>query len=210
MSPTFKSLLFPGLFTLAYSIAATAYCLSIGNSEFLFYVAVMIVLGGVISAIHFKARFSPACIWALSLWGLIHMAGGLVKVGGDAEVLYNLWLVGEGYGRGVKYDNFAHSYGFAVATWAAWQCLRRSLADTTPRFGPLFGAVMIGEGLGALNEIIEFTATQLMPKTNVGDYANNAWDLVFNLIGCIVAAVLIAIFGRRTPGAAFDAAKQGR
>jgi hypothetical protein len=192
-----KALLPPGLFTVAYSIAATAYCLSIGNNEFLIYVGIMVVVGGIVAAIHTKARFSPLCIWALSLWGLFHMAGGLVKVGGDAEVLYNLWLVGDGYGRGIKYDNFAHAYGFGVATWAAWQCLRRSLADTTPRFGPLFGAVMIGEGLGALNEIIEFTTTQILPKTNVGDYANNAWDLVFNLMGCIIAAILIAAFGRR-------------
>ncbi|MGE3107047.1 MAG: DUF2238 domain-containing protein [Phycisphaerales bacterium] len=188
-----RSLLFPGVFVLAYSIAAAAYCLSIGNHEFLFYVAVMLVLGCMIAGIHRAARFSTACLWALAFWGLAHMAGGLIKVPGQTGVLYNLWLVGSGYGRGIKYDNLAHAYGFGVATWAAWQCLRRSLADPAPRFAPLFAAVMIGEGLGALNEIIEFSATRIMPKTNVGDYANNAWDLVFNLAGCILAAVLIRI-----------------
>ncbi len=192
--------MWPGVFTVFYSAAAAGYCLSIGNTEFLFYVGVMIVLGAVVGAIHFKIGFTRECLWGLAAWGLMHMCGGLVKVGGDAGVLYNVWLVGEGYGRGIKYDNLAHAYGFGVATWAAWQCVRCSLADPSPRFGPLLGAVLIGEGLGAINEIIEFTATQVMPKTNVGDYANNAWDLVFNLIGCIAAAVLIKV-GSRTAGA---------
>ena len=48
-------------------------------------------------------------------------------------------------------------------------------------------------GLGALNEILEFIGVLLFPKTNVGDYFNNVWDLTFNTIGAIVAVIIIHI-----------------
>ena len=48
-----------------------------------------------------------------------------------------------------------------------------------------------GMGFGALNEMIEFIATLTIPETNVGGYNNTGWDLVFNLIGCALAAIII-------------------
>ena len=53
-------------------------------------------------------------------------------------------------------------------------------------------------GFGALNEVIEFAATQLLPNTNVGGYVNTGWDLVFNLLGSTIAACMIYGFGRRS------------
>jgi hypothetical protein len=50
-------------------------------------------------------------------------------------------------------------------------------------------------GLGAVNEVIEFAAVLLLPNTNVGGYMNTGWDLVANMVGSLVAAVLI-YFGR--------------
>ena len=49
------------------------------------------------------------------------------------------------------------------------------------------------EGLSdvMLNEMIEFIATLTIPETNVGGYNNTGWDLVFNLIGCALAAIII-------------------
>lgn len=184
------------LFGVAYTIAAAAYSLSMGNTEFVFYVVVMVVLGVLITGVHWRVGFSTPLIWALAVWGMLHMAGGLVRVPPDNDVLYNLWLVGHANGRGLKFDQFVHAYGFGTATWACWEALRTKLARTRPDIPTLTACVLAGEGLGAINEIIEFTATQFMPKTNVGDYANNAWDLVFNLFGCIVAATVIWLRGR--------------
>ena len=48
-------------------------------------------------------------------------------------------------------------------------------------------------GLGALNEIIEFIVTVFVPENNVGGYVNTALDLVFNLIGAVIAAVWIRL-----------------
>ena len=50
-----------------------------------------------------------------------------------------------------------------------------------------------GMGFGAANEVIEFAATILVPETNVGGYMNTGWDLVANLVGCVIAAVIIRL-----------------
>jgi hypothetical protein len=52
-------------------------------------------------------------------------------------------------------------------------------------------------GFGALNEVVEFAATQLLPDTNVGGYVNTGWDLVFNLVGSAAAALAIGLGGRK-------------
>ena len=57
-----------------------------------------------------------------------------------------------------------------------------------------------GMGFGALNEVIEFFAVMLLPKTNVGDYENTGWDLVANLVGATVAATTIRIVWKRRGG----------
>jgi hypothetical protein len=54
-----------------------------------------------------------------------------------------------------------------------------------------------GMGFGALNEIVEFVAVLSVPSTNVGGYINTGWDLVSNLVGCVLAAVAIRVCSRR-------------
>jgi hypothetical protein len=46
-------------------------------------------------------------------------------------------------------------------------------------------------GFGALNEVVEFAATLLVPETNVGGYVNTGWDMVSNLVGATTAAAAI-------------------
>ena len=54
----------------------------------------------------------------------------------------------------------------------------------------MFLIVMMGSGLGALNEILEFIAVLTMPDTNVGGYENTALDLCSNFLGSTIAAVV--------------------
>jgi hypothetical protein len=54
-----------------------------------------------------------------------------------------------------------------------------------------------GMGFGALNEVIEFIAVLTLPNTNVGGYENTGWDLVANLVGTIIAALVIRLGARR-------------
>src|SRR5262245_44542580 len=105
-------------FSLAYLVAAPLCAWAAGNGEFLFYVVVMLLLFAAVGVLHGRARLSLGGLWALSIWGALHMAGGLVPVpenwpiDGDVRVLYSLWLIP---GR-LKYDQVTHFYGFAVLT----------------------------------------------------------------------------------------------
>jgi hypothetical protein len=48
-------------------------------------------------------------------------------------------------------------------------------------------------GFGALNEVLEFIAVLTIPNTNVGGYENTAWDMVSNLVGSTIVAMLIRL-----------------
>ena len=188
-------------FTALYLAAATGGALLIGNREFLFYILVMLLLICAVWLVHRAVRLSTATLWALSIWGLAHMAGGLIVVpaswpiSGDIRVLYSLWLIPER----LKYDQVVHAYGFAVATWVCWQGLRAAIrqrgGDAVPTFGLMVLAAAAGMGLGALNEVVEFAATLLVPETNVGGYLNTGWDLVANAAGATTAALVIWLRG---------------
>ena len=188
-------------FTLAYLVAAVIGALATGNSEFILYIGIMAVLIGVIAFVHYRVNLMLATLWALTGWGAAHMAGGLVPVpeswpiNGDIRVLYSLWLIPER----LKYDQVLHAYGFGVTTWVCWQGLRSVLVrfgPARPTFGLMVLCAAAGMGFGALNEVIEFTATLLVPETNVGGYVNTGWDLVSNLTGTVIAATLIVLTGR--------------
>ena len=179
------------IFTGLYLAVSIVVAIGRGNKEFIFYVAVMVLLIALVWAVHRRVGLNTWTLWGLSLWGFLHMAGGLVPLGEDS-VLYNWWLIPER----LKYDQVVHAFGFGLTTWVCWQAMRRNLADPRPRFGPLFLCVAAGMGFGAMNEIVEFIATLTMPETNVGGYINTGWDLVANAVGATAAALLIARFDR--------------
>lgn len=188
-------------FTAFYIVTAGVAALSLGNQEFLFYIVVMIVLMLVVWIVHRSVSLSKPLLWALSLWGLAHMAGGLIPlpaswpIDGDIRVLYSLWLVPDR----LKYDQIVHAYGFGVATWVCWHGIRAAITsrggEAVPTLGLMVLAATAGMGLGALNELIEFAATLLVPETNVGGYLNTGWDLVANFVGAASAATVIGLRG---------------
>ena len=128
--------------------------------------------------------------------GLLHLPDGWPMENGS--VLYNLWLI-PGL---LKYDQLVHAYGFGITTWLCWQALSVGIARVskirpTPTIGLMVLCAAGGMGFGAFNEVVEFVATLTIPKTNVGGYVNTGWDLVANLVGCGLAAILIARFEPR-------------
>lgn len=186
------------LFNAAYMLAAVMGAVVQGNREFIFYIVVMLVLISVIGAVHRSVRLTTSLLWAFSLWGLAHMAGGLCPLpsgwpyNGNNEVLYSAWLIP----NLLKYDQIVHAYGFGITTWACWHILSHALRQpdggaVRPTFGILTLCAAAGMGFGALNEVIEFIAVLTIPNTNVGGYENTGWDLVSNLVGATIAAVII-------------------
>ncbi|MDJ0974546.1 MAG: DUF2238 domain-containing protein [Planctomycetota bacterium] len=198
-TPTRASLLPVGLFTAAYMAIAAVAALRVGNTEFVFYLVAMVVMILLVALVHTRVRLATATLWCLSVWGAMHMAGGLMPIPaswphkGEGLVLYNLWLIPER----IKYDQLTHAYGFGVCTWVCWQGLCRLTSAAQPTFGRLALAGLAAMGLGAMNEVIEFAATLSMPETNVGGYRNTGWDLVANLTGIVIAALWIRAATKR-------------
>lgn len=188
------------LFNGAYMVASVGASIAKGNTEFIFYIVVMLVLIAVMSWVHKLVGLTTPLLWALSVWGMLHMAGGLVPVpsgwpyNGEHAVLYSLWLIPDK----LKYDQIVHAYGFGITTWLCWHALSTSIRrvyniDLTPTLGKLTLCAAAGVGFGALNEVIEFIAVLTIPNTNVGGYENTGWDLVANLVGALCAAVIIRV-----------------
>lgn len=182
--------------TLTYLAVATIFAFRLNNWEFVFYIIVVLMLALFVASLHRHVNFTHGVLWCLSLWGLLHMTGGLVPtpehwpINGDKHVFYSWWLI-PGY---LKYDNVIHAYGFGIGTWVSWQTLHALLPKSLPTGGVLTLCVLAGMGLGAFNEIIEFIATLIIPSTNVGGYENTGWDLISNMIGSIIAALIIYHF----------------
>ena len=202
-----RTILRVALFTAAYILAASAAAVLRGNREFVFYIAVMVLLAAAVYLVDRRIRFSPLVLWGLSLWGLAHMAGGLVPVpeswpiSGEIRVLYSWWII-PGL---LKYDHVVHAYGFGVTTRVCWEGLQsilrgRGIVPVRPTAGMLVLCGAASLGFGALNEIVEFAAVLLVPETNVGGYYNTGWDLVSNLAGVLIAMAAIASSAQRERG----------
>lgn len=204
------------VFTAAYLVAATVLAAREANKEFMFYLGVMLVLVAIVWWVDRVITFSLGLLTCLSLWGAMHMAGGLLPVpadwpiNGDQRVVYSWWVVpfqlaGDGsVTYGLKYDHLTHAFGFGVMAWVSWQALRFSIRKMDPDrrqpVRPTFTTMTLcftaAMGFGAINEIIEFVATTLGP-TNVGGYINTSYDLISNAVGALLAVLLIALFRSR-------------
>lgn len=191
------------LFTVAYLVPFAVACVGGGNREFILYLVVMLTLIPAVAWLHARIHVHTATLWGLSLWGLAHLAGGLLSIPGEwphegEPVLYNWWIVP----RLLKYDQLVHAFGFGLSTWICWQGLqaafRRLGLTVRPSLGLLVLCVLGGMGLGAANELVEFLAVMTIPDTNVGGYENTGWDLVANAVGAVIAAVAIALCEPRT------------
>ncbi len=161
------------------------------NYEFIIYVVVVIFFFGLILFTNKKVNYPNSVLWGLSLWGLLHMSGGGILFK-DGSRLYELMLISisETYSI-LKYDQFVHIVGFFVATLVAFVLLKPLLRPIKKWTALSIVIIMAGLGFGALNEIVEFSATIIVPSTGVGGFVNTSLDLIANLIGAILAMIWI-------------------
>ena len=171
------------VFTVAYLICFLVYGLAVGSDVAVPYFVLIVLLVVLVCRLEVRFGLGAGTLWGLSVWGLGHMAGGIVPLGDD-RTLYNAVL-------GVDllhFDRLVHAFGFGFATLACGKVLRHWLPGRrVATAGQAVLVVLAGLGVGAINEIVEFAATLLLPDTNVGGYVNTGWDLVFDLTGGVVA-----------------------
>jgi putative membrane protein len=175
------------LFVIAFMSITTFMAINQGNHEFLFYGFTLLIIIYILVELHRRVTFTRTALWLLTIWGFLHMIGGTVPVSPEfvpdegSAVLYSFRLRPDL----PRYDQIIHAFGFFSATVACWEAVRVLLGARRSVTLSIIAAIM-GMGLGALNEVIEFIATRIT-DTNVGGYTNTGWDLVSNTIGTICA-----------------------
>ena len=180
------------IFTIVYAGGFFVYFLQIGNREFIWYILTLAAIAALIGVTRNVARYPVALLWALSIWGLLHMSGGSIRVGDS--VLYNFMVVPvthNGELSLLKFDQIVHFYGFGITAWLLWHLLYIHFEALHGTWTIHVYPALASMGLGATNEIIEFTAVLAFPNTNVGGYFNTSLDLVLNALGAIVVMIII-------------------
>ncbi|MFH1427524.1 MAG: DUF2238 domain-containing protein [Patescibacteria group bacterium] len=162
------------------------------NYEFLMYIGVIILFFSIVLYTNKKLQYPNIILWGLSFWAILHMSGGGLYIGG--KKIYELILiplVGEPYYI-FRFDQFVHILGFGVATLIMYHLLKPWLLEgNKSKVAIPIVVVMAGLGVGALNEIVEFIATVIVPETGVGGYINTSLDLVSDLVGALIALIII-------------------
>lgn len=182
------------IFTLTYLIISFFIFAKRANYEFLMYIGIIILIFALILATNRKVDYPNFTLWGLSIWGLLHMLGGGIIINGSvlyAKIL--IPLIGEPY-HILRYDQAIHILGFGVATLVMFVLLKPFLKFPIKNWTSIsILTIMAGFGVGALNEMIEFTATVIMPQTGVGGFINTSLDLVADFIGATIAMIYIRI-----------------
>jgi hypothetical protein len=177
-----------------YIVAWLVYGLVVGSKLMAPYIVIVAGIALAIAAADARIHFSMLVLAGLAVWGFGHLAGGLVPLEGD-RILYNATFLRWGH-----FDNVVHAIGFGTTGIGVWEATRSWLpAEPGHRFGTALIVCLLGQGVGAFNEVVEFGASHLLAATNVGGYENTGRDLVANLIGTAVAGWLVS---RRVAGSA--------
>jgi hypothetical protein len=176
-------------FTILYTVGLTAYGAAVGSPLTFLYAGINTGLFLLFALLHRTMRWSRPALWVASLVGLGNMLGGVLLV--DGQTLYLTNVIGP-----IGYDKVFHFAAAAGMSPIAWETVRRSLGTPNETFGVVLVTWLVVNGGGAVVEIAEFVGASI-GDVNVGDYANNALDLVANASGAALGVGLLARAGRR-------------
>lgn len=169
-------------FTIVYTGVLLAYGLAIDSPLTLLYTGINIGLFILFGVLHIWARWPVHALWAVSLVGLFNMLGGVLLVEGDA--LYKAEVLGP-----IRYDKVFHAVAAAAMVVIAWEAMKRWSDGVHHLGGQLLLTWLVVMGGGAVVEIAELIGSSLS-DVSVGDYGNNALDLVANAVGATVGIAL--------------------
>ena len=181
-------------FTIGYLAIFTILALINKNYEFLYYTFILSALIFIIVLYHKKIHLTKTILLGLTILGAMHIFGGNIHILGTR--LYDIWFIP----NILKYDNFVHAFGIFVATFVVYNFIHPHLDKKINHNAILLSLILvsIAMGIGAFNEILELGAVVFLGAAKqVGDYINNALDLVFNLGGSIIACFFIIKYHKR-------------
>lgn len=174
------------LFTIGYTFVLLGYGLMVDSPLAVLYTSINLGLMGLMVLLHRTIRWSPKALWMASLVGLGNMLGGVILIGG--QTLYLVEVIGP-----IGYDKLFHFTAAAMLSLLAWETVARVAGPDAPRGHaglPLIVWLVVCGG-GAIVEIAEYVGATV-GDVNVGDYANNAQDLIANASGALLGTALVA------------------
>lgn len=166
----------------AATVAFFVYGVAVENTAVYYYVPFTIVLIVLIGLLHRSARFTEVTLWMLVAIAIGNLAGGVLLVSGAP--LYELDLIGS-----IRYDKVYHAVASGIAVWASFDALETWVGER--RSALLVAAFLMAVGAGALVEVIEYIGSLIRENTIVGDYSNNAQDLIANTVGAGVGTAVV-------------------
>lgn len=181
-----KALRLVSLFIALYLALFTVLSYSRGNSEFLYYDLVFIVLLIILYLYRLQMRLSIPLAIALAAHGFLHLLGGNLYIGGIRLYDYDFFFLG--------YDNMVHAFGMFLVTIIVYNLLSRHLSNEVKKRRISLGLILLllSMGVGATAELFELLAVLYFDAgPRVGDYFNNAFDLVYNALGSFIAVIWI-------------------
>lgn len=171
------------LFTVVYTITLFAYGQTVDSPLTGLYTGINIGLFILFGVLNRWAKWPVHALWAVSLVGLGNMLGGVLLVGGVP--LYTAELVGN-----LRYDKVFHAVAAGALVVIAWEAAKRWAGTGYHEGGLLLLTWLVVMGGGAVVEIAELIGST-MSEVSVGDYWNNAYDLVANALGALVGIALV-------------------
>jgi hypothetical protein len=169
-------------FTVAYTVVLLVYGLSIDSPLTLLYTGINIGLFILFGVLYIWAQWPVHALWAVSLVGLGNMLGGVLLV--DGQALYMVEVLGP-----IHYDKVFHALAAAAMVVIAWEAMKRWSGGIHHLGGQLLLTWLVVMGGGAVVEIAELIGSTLS-DVSVGDYGNNALDLVANAVGATVGVAV--------------------
>jgi hypothetical protein len=180
------------VFTIVYTVGLFIYGAVVDSPLTNLYTGINVGLFALFALLQRWARWPLHALWAVSLVGLGNMLGGVLLVDGDA--LYMAEVLGP-----LRYDKVFHALAAGAMTIAAWEAMKRWSGGVHHLGGQLLLTWLVVMGGGAVVEIAELIGST-MSGVSVGDYANNALDLVANVTGAVVGIGLVWWLEQRTQG----------
>jgi hypothetical protein len=171
------------VFIAAYTVGFTVYGVAIDSPLTFVYLGITLLLVATFGVFHFYTRFPLALLWVMALVGLVNTMGGVILT--DGHPLYTGGKVGP-----VPFDKFFHALAAFALAFIAWHVMERFGGEGCNRVGMVVLNFLVVMGGGAVVEIAELIGTALS-NVSVGDYGNNALDLVANALGAALGCTWI-------------------
>lgn len=157
------------------------------NFEFLIYTVTLSGLIYLLERTDRMMKYSCLAKWGFTVWLAAHLVGGSVNINGQRlydTVLIN--IVGQPYYI-LRYDQAIHTFCYFVMTLFIGSVVLHISSEKASRAAIITVVALASLGVSAVNEIVELSAVVFFNSSGVGDYYNNALDMVFNLAGIMIA-----------------------